>query len=789
MAISDRLNSVQVGFGPDNIVVDMSEDAYAGDAQFTLSVDGQQIGGVQTVTASHAKGEQQAFIVNGTFEPGAHVLAVNFLNDAYGGTPDTDRNLWVDGVQAAGVTTSTEVPLYTGGPKAVDFAVPSVLVGNVGQYPTRSIQLYIAEDAYQGDAQFTVSVDGAQIGGVQTATVPRSSGQEQIFNVFGPIGPGPHNVTINFLNDLYGGTPATDRNLYVDRIDRGGDTIAVNQSLYFGGSATFSIGTNLFPTSPIPLGNGPDEIVLGISEDAYLGDAQFTVSVDGTPVGGVQTARVAHSPLQSQSFFALHGSFGAGPHAVAITFLNDNYGGSSATDRNLWVDSITYAGLTTSTEIGLFSNGTTTINVGEPTQVITGGDITGPVEGRAVLNGTPGNDIIVARGTGNFVNGNGGNDTVTGSAAGGDTILVGALPDGGTTPQEVVTISGTGNVVIGGDEAVSVSGNASATVVKLGEGRNTVSLDGAGNGLQIGNGTNTLTMTGGDATIGIYRQYGAVSPQPVQNYDDAITISGQHNSVAISVTLGKFVIGGQVTINGGSGFGTFNLGWGSATVHTDGPGNVVSFGAGTFDIAPGSGSDTVVVDGQQSTTTGAIHLAGDNNVVRAFGASVAISGGGGGGTYEFRESFLRGGPSSLVTNGPGNSVFQRNVEVAMDLGGGGDTVTLLGGKSSVVFHGSGDMLFLQPSEGFAGSPGTTSVVDNSAGLQISLDPGFGSVNVLDLDSTSVLHLLAGIGGFTTPDAAAAAVVYGASGINTLMLGNDSVVFSGAHLTANNFTIG
>ena len=46
-------------------------------------------------------------------------------------------------------------------------------------------------------------------------------------------------------------------------------------------------------TTAIPTaitGSGADTLVLNISENAYQGDAQFTVSVDGKQLGGTFTA-------------------------------------------------------------------------------------------------------------------------------------------------------------------------------------------------------------------------------------------------------------------------------------------------------------------------------------------------------------------------------------------------------------------------------------------------------------------------------------------------------------------
>ncbi len=86
----------------DVIALHLSEDAWMGDAQFIVSVDGQQYGGVQTVTALHGLAQDQTFDLQGAFSVGAHDLAISFINDAWGGTPDTDRNLYVDGVDLNG---------------------------------------------------------------------------------------------------------------------------------------------------------------------------------------------------------------------------------------------------------------------------------------------------------------------------------------------------------------------------------------------------------------------------------------------------------------------------------------------------------------------------------------------------------------------------------------------------------------------------------------------------------------------------------------------------------------
>ena len=91
------------GTGKDTLVVEVSEDAWGGDAQFLVSVDGKQVGGTQTATASHGAGETQRMTFMGDFGSGQHQIGVRFINDAYAGTPDTDRNLYVHAVELNGV--------------------------------------------------------------------------------------------------------------------------------------------------------------------------------------------------------------------------------------------------------------------------------------------------------------------------------------------------------------------------------------------------------------------------------------------------------------------------------------------------------------------------------------------------------------------------------------------------------------------------------------------------------------------------------------------------------------
>ncbi|MCJ2087305.1 family 16 glycosylhydrolase, partial [Methylobacterium sp. E-005] len=109
--------------------------------------------------------------------------------------------------------------------------------------------------------------------------------------------------------------------------------------LYGATSANFSAPVSA-PTST-SIGTGSDQLLLHISEDAYLGDAQYTISVDGTQVGGVVTAYASHAGGQSDAS-TVNGDWASCSHTVAVNFLNDDSGGTASLDRNLYVYSATY---------------------------------------------------------------------------------------------------------------------------------------------------------------------------------------------------------------------------------------------------------------------------------------------------------------------------------------------------------------------------------------------------------------------------------------------------------------
>jgi endoglucanase len=353
------------------LVVRVSEDAFKGDAKFTVFVDGKQIGDTQTATASHSSGQWQDITLTGAFDAGPHTIDVNYINDLWAGKGNGDRNLYVQSVTINGETLSGATAHNTASNGTTDPNAADMLINGTAEFTshgttsssgstgstgsttgTSTLYLRVAEDAWNGDAQFTVSVDGHQVGGTQTATAAHALGQWQDIAITGSFGSGPHTVDINFINDGWGGSFALDRNLYVNAIGLNGETVLGNAVFLNTADAGFASAD---PSAAVMMINGTAEfkmtgtptaapttstIVLHVAEDAWNGNAQFNVLIDGVQVGGTQTATASHASGQWQDI-TLTGDFGStGPGKVDVVFLNDGWGGSFAADRNLYVQSL-----------------------------------------------------------------------------------------------------------------------------------------------------------------------------------------------------------------------------------------------------------------------------------------------------------------------------------------------------------------------------------------------------------------------------------------------------------------
>jgi Ca-dependent carbohydrate-binding module xylan-binding/Glycosyl hydrolase family 26 len=251
----------------------------------------------------------------------------------------------------AGVTVQKTISVNSGtgaGGTGSGSTMPSIATVTIGSGPN-TLALSISQDAWQGSSQFTVWVDGTEIGGTQTVNPAalESDRISQTFDILGTFAAGTHTVTVDFLNAASGGTAQAQRNLYVTAASIDGDAVAdgsLSETATGPKSFTFQ-GSGSIPS--VTIGSGPDTLALSVAQDAWNGNAQFTVSVDGKQIGGVQTVDAgALNGAGLNQAFDIEGNFAIGNHTVSINFLNDDYGGTAETDRNLYVTSASINGTT-----------------------------------------------------------------------------------------------------------------------------------------------------------------------------------------------------------------------------------------------------------------------------------------------------------------------------------------------------------------------------------------------------------------------------------------------------------
>jgi beta-glucanase (GH16 family) len=321
-----------IGAGMDTLVLQVAEDAYLGDAHFTVSVDGRQYGTTQTATASHAFGQTQAFTIKGNFGQAKHTVAVNFLNDASG--PTGDRNLYVTGASIDSTPIgSVALNELSGGPQSFAFWNKPQTAVSLGSGPD-TIVLNLSEDAYSANAHYVVFVDGKQQAPVQVAAAQHAYGQAQTVTVHGKFGPAAHTLKLDFANGAVAGSTTDATNLYVGAVSYNGIPVS-NSSAAFLQRGNYAL--------QIPA-QQPDSLSLNLTEDSYQGDAQADISLDGTKLGTVTvTAPNNGGAPQVVSYSGQWGGPAIG-HVVTVNYINDAYAGPGQ-DRNLHVEGITLDGV------------------------------------------------------------------------------------------------------------------------------------------------------------------------------------------------------------------------------------------------------------------------------------------------------------------------------------------------------------------------------------------------------------------------------------------------------------
>ena len=221
------------------LVLDVSGTDYHGGAQFQVFVDGAAVGGTLTASASHAAGQSQKFTIGGTFASGPHAVAVKFVNALSGADGTGARSLSLDGAQFNGVPIGQAVTLTANG--------SAVLSTDTVAAVATPVTVSLSEDAWHGDAQALITIDGKVQDGVQVVTVSHALGGTEPMRFLPMLTPGTHTLGVTFLNDA--SSPAGDRNLYIDAVDVAGQHIGAAASLLTGGTSSYAFTVAAPPTT------------------------------------------------------------------------------------------------------------------------------------------------------------------------------------------------------------------------------------------------------------------------------------------------------------------------------------------------------------------------------------------------------------------------------------------------------------------------------------------------------------------------------------------------------------
>jgi hypothetical protein len=344
-----------------------------------------------------------------------------------------------------------------------------------------------------------------------------------------------------------------------------------------GGSSDGNTGGNGGgTTSGTSVGSGPDTLVLDISEDRYAngdgtsdasGDSTFVVFIDGKQFGGTFTATAMHAQGQTEPF-TFKGYFGPGNHSVEVQLTNDAWSGveSPTTDRNIYVDSVTYNGVSTG---------------------YSGEDMNGEGAWLNVSGGTapppPASTITTQSGQSTSIAIVGNTASVTTNGATTQDKLSGAV---------TINANGSDKITIDKTSTVNLSVNGSA---------NRLNLTDAGSGnLTFTSGSGNVTLVGGSGT----------------------------NNVALGACKGGNVFfDGNMTVTGGSS-GPFNWEFTKGDPGTDvipykiGHDTIVLNGYGTdgstaitSNNSAGGNTTLVLSDNTHITLTGVAHLSNSSIVL------------------------------------------------------------------------------------------------------------------------------------------------------------------------------
>jgi Ca2+-binding RTX toxin-like protein len=174
----------------------------------------------------------------------------------------------VDYVKVEQWTGGGTAPMLSAKPPEVIDPVPArpPVTLTVGTGPD-ALVLRMSQEYFQGDAEYVVRVDGKQVGGTLTASALKGAGADTV-TVRGDWVAGVHRLEVEFLNDLFGGSAAADRNLHLEGATYNGVAVPGMASIFWGSGTQgfdFTEAPPALPPAPTMVGTAGRDTLTGTS--------------------------------------------------------------------------------------------------------------------------------------------------------------------------------------------------------------------------------------------------------------------------------------------------------------------------------------------------------------------------------------------------------------------------------------------------------------------------------------------------------------------------------------------
>lgn len=235
-----------LGTGRDTMVLQLNQDFWGASAQYAVLVNGVQVGGTLSASALRSAGQTDTVTLRGDWGT-INSLNVRYLNDVAGATPATDRNLYVQGATLNGDFLEGFATALRGGNNGFQMHKPVSMTLGTG---SDTLVLKMAQDFWQTAAQYTVSVNGVQIGGTLSASAIQRYGQEDTITLRGTWGDSV-TLSVRFTNDGWGGAASLDRNLYVRDVIVNGTDLDLAHTFGTNGTHSFTFAKPVALPAPV----------------------------------------------------------------------------------------------------------------------------------------------------------------------------------------------------------------------------------------------------------------------------------------------------------------------------------------------------------------------------------------------------------------------------------------------------------------------------------------------------------------------------------------------------------